>query len=149
MISIINGGGDLTLEYEQWSKIQSIQVMSVATLGRKVSQITNYRDTWNIAIGPHVQLNPQWRLYGAFAFSQAPADIPNHASPVLSLSEGDEYQYVLGANYQYRKDVSLKFGYGLTVAADHSIHSSAGNGLITANGNGKGTINALFFQVTA
>ena len=109
--------------WDNWSQFGEAEVGVVSDPPRSLTTVSNYKDTYHVAIGGQYRLNPEWLLNGGFAYDSSMVSAANRS---LALPVGATYKWGLGANYLMSPKVKLGFSYELSYIGDLSVSQNRG-----------------------
>lgn len=99
---------DLGFEWDQWSRLGTIGIVS-NRLGLPVSNLPlNYKDGSTYSIGADYDAAPNLTLRTGFAYESSPIDFTNRS---VRLPDGDRYIASVGASYRWNERLTLNLAY--------------------------------------
>ncbi|MGH1569866.1 OmpP1/FadL family transporter [Methylobacterium sp. P31] len=99
---------DLGFEWDNWSRLGTIGVVS-NSLGLPVSTLPlNYKDGFLYAIGAEYDASPNLTLRTGFGYETSPIDFRNRS---VRLPDGDRYSVSVGASYRWNERLTLNLAY--------------------------------------
>jgi len=99
---------DLGFEWDQWSRLGTIGIVS-NRLGLPVSNLPlNYKDGYTYSIGAEYDAAPNLTLRTGFAYESSPIDFGNRS---VRLPDGDRYIASVGASYRWNERLTLNLAY--------------------------------------
>jgi long-chain fatty acid transport protein len=132
--------GDLS--WTGWSSIPKIDIMRTSgnLSGQKAQTlVTDFRDTWRIALGANYKLRSDLKLKFGVAYDQTP--VKGADSRLVSLPDNDRTWFSFGGQWQPAKGSALDFGVAYLYIKNDSIHNdqtTSGRGLV--DGTYKGSV---------
>lgn len=127
--------------WDNWSKFGEVEVTVNTANPTSLTTVSNYKDTYHVAIGGQYRLNPEWLLNSGFAYDSSMVSAANRP---LALPVGATYKYGLGANWLVRPTVKLGFSYELSYMGDLSISQNRGPLAGQVNGEFKDSMMHFF-----
>jgi len=127
--------------WDNWSQFGEAEVGVVSDPPRSLTTVSNYKDTYHVAIGGQYRLNPEWLLNGGFAYDSSMVSAANRS---LALPVGATYKWGLGANYLMSPKVKLGFSYELAYIGDMSVSQNRGPLAGQVSGEFKNTMMHFF-----
>lgn len=135
--------GDVS--YTGWSSIDSVAIKRAGTTVQTL--VTDFRDTWRVALGATQQYNSNWKIKYGLAYDQTP--VKNAASRLVSLPDNNRVWLSLGAQWKSGNAAALDFGLSYLFIEDSDIDSNqtlAGRGRVTGSYDGSVVILGLQYS---
>jgi long-chain fatty acid transport protein len=126
--------------WDNWSRFGEVEVGVNTANPTSLTTVSNYNDTYHVAIGGQYRINPEWLLNAGFAYDSS---MVSDANRPLAVPVGATYKYGVGANWLMSPKVKLGFSYELTYAGDLPV--SQNRGLLAGQVNGEFQNVALHF----
>jgi long-chain fatty acid transport protein len=127
--------------WDNWSQFGEVEVTVNTANPTSLTTVSNYKDTYHVAIGGQYRLNPEWLLNSGFAYDSSMVSAANRP---LAIPVGATYKYGLGANWLVRPTVKLGFSYELSYMGDLSISQNRGPLAGQVNGEFKDSMMHFF-----
>lgn len=109
--------------WDNWSKFGDVEVSVNTNNPTSLTTVSNYNDTYHVALGGQYRLNSEWLLNTGFAYDSSMVSAANRQ---LALPVGATYKFGLGADWLVRPTVKLGFSYELSYMGDLSIAQNRG-----------------------
>ena len=109
--------------WDNWSQFGMVEVGVVSDTTRSLTTVSNYKDTYHVAIGGQYRLNPEWLLNGGFAYDSSMVSAANRT---FALPTGATYKFGMGANWLMSPKIKLGFSYELAYVGDMSVSQNRG-----------------------
>jgi len=109
--------------WDNWSQFGMVEVGVVSDTTRSLTTVSNYKDTYHVAIGGQYRLNPEWLLNGGFAYDSSMVSAANRT---FTLPTGATYKFGMGANWLMSPKIKLGFSYELAYVGDMSVSQNRG-----------------------
>ncbi len=113
-----------TVDYTQWHEFKNLILNNVALIGGSTGSVTiheGFRNTWNVALGAHYQMNDQIMWKAGIGFDQTPT---NNTYRNIQLPGGDRFALSVGIQANVSKNAILSAGYTRLFQANAGISSS-------------------------
>jgi len=127
--------------WDNWSQFGEAEVGVVSATTRSLTTVSNYNDTYHVAIGGQYRLNPEWLLNGGFAYDSSMVSAQNRS---LALPVGSTYKFGMGANWLMSPKVKLGFSYELAYIGDMAVSQNRGPLAGQVSGEFKNTMMHFF-----
>lgn len=99
---------NLGFEWDNWSRVGTVPVISQA-LGRAVSGLPfNYKDGYFYSIGGEYDVNERFTARAGFAYEVSPIDVSNRGT---RLPDADRYWVSVGGSYRWNEKLALNLSY--------------------------------------
>ncbi len=124
--------GDLS--WTGWSSIPKVDILRTSgVLNGATAQtlITDFRDTWRVALGANYTLDSTWKLKAGLAYDQTPVKGEN--TRLVSLPDNDRVWLSIGAQYKPNKSTSVDVGATYLYVRDSTINNDQTSASVTAN----------------
>ena len=109
--------------WQEWSKFGETQVTVRSTTTTRLTQDSNFKDTWHIALGAQYRFLENWLWSVGFAYDSSPVD-NNDRTPDLPLDR--QIRYATGLQYDWGENVTLGAAYEYLDAGDAKIDQQGG-----------------------
>jgi len=118
---------DVSYQWTNWSKFQSIDVSFGNPYQPADNVIENYRDTSFVSVGGEYKVNDQLSVRAGAAYDQAPTQ---EIYRDIRLPDSDRYWIALGATYKLTPAIALSGSYQhlffVNANVDHTLVETAG-----------------------
>lgn len=94
-----------------WSSIPKLDIIRTSGVQNGATAqtlMTDFRDTWRVALGATNKVSDQWKIKYGIAYDQTP--VKNDAHRLVSLPDNDRVWFSLGAQYAVSATSSLDLG---------------------------------------
>lgn len=108
-----------------WSSIPKIDIMRTSGVGNGTTAqtlLTDFRDTWRVALGANYKLSDNLKLKFGVAYDQTP--VKGADTRLVSLPDNNRTWFSLGAQWQPAKGSTLDVGATYLYIKDVSIHNN-------------------------
>ena len=120
---------DLGFEWDNWSRVGTVPVISQA-LGRPVSGLPfNYKDGYFYSIGAEYDWNERLTLRTGFAYEVSPIDVANRS---VRLPDADRYWLSVGGSYRWNDKLAFNLAYSHLFIDRAPIRLAPGNAAYVA-----------------
>lgn len=119
-----------------WSSIPKIDVINTITGKVALPLLTDFRDTWRVAVGANYQYTEAVKLKFGMAYDQTP--VKGDATRLVSLPDNDRTWFSFGTQWTPSKGSTLDFGVSYLLVKDAGINN---NQFATGAGRVTGTYN--------
>lgn len=110
--------------WDNWSQFGEVEVALAGSVANpSLTTVSNYNDTYHVAIGGQYRLNPEWLLNGGFAYDSSMVSAANRS---LALPTGATYKFGMGANWLMSPKIKLGFSYELAYMGDMAVSQNRG-----------------------
>lgn len=123
-----------------WSsipKIDLVRTSGVSTGAIAQTLVTDFRDTYRVAVGANYQYSQNVKLKMGLAYDQTP--VKSEINRLVSLPDNDRTQISVGSQYLLGNGSTVDVGVSYLMVADAAINNNqnaAGRGTVTGNYNG-------------
>ncbi len=109
--------------WDNWSRFGDVEVSVNTANPTSLTTVSNYNDTYHVALGGQYRLNPEWLLNTGFAYDSSMVSAANRQ---FAMPVGATYKFGLGADWLVRPNVKLGFSYEWSYIGDLSIAQNRG-----------------------
>lgn len=121
-------------EWDQWSRLGNIGIVSNA-LGVPVTSLPlNYKDGYTYSVGAEYDWSPVLTLRGGVSYEQSPIDFTNRS---VRLPDNDRVGLSVGASYRWSEKLTLNIAYQHLFVDKASILAGAGRDYNVRNALGQ------------
>lgn len=152
IVSVSKMFGDFELlgdvERIGWGSVPKVEIIrSSGASNGQIAQtlVTDFRDTWRVALGGTYRMNSAWKLKTGIAWDQTP--VQSEADRLVSMPDNDRIWLSAGTQWAINKASTLDLGAAYLFIRDSSIdnnQAAAGRGRVT--GSYKGSVLILGVQ---
>jgi long-chain fatty acid transport protein len=109
--------------WQNWSKFGQVGVSLDAATSRSTTVDANFEDTWHVALGARYRVNPLWSVSAGVAYDSSPV---SNSDRSIALPLDRQYRYAVGAQYDWRKDITLGVAFEYMDAGDAPVNQQGG-----------------------
>jgi long-chain fatty acid transport protein len=99
---------NLGFEWDNWSRLKNVGIISAATGGLASTLPLNYKDGYSYAIGAEYDWSPALTVRAGVAYEVSPIDFENRS---VRLPDNDRVNLSVGGNYRWSEKLTLTFAY--------------------------------------
>lgn len=109
--------------WQNWSKFGQVGVSLDAATSKSTTVDANFDDTWHVALGARYRVNPLWSVSAGVAYDSSPV---SNSDRSIALPLDRQYRYAVGAQYDWRKDITLGVAFEYMDAGDAPVNQQGG-----------------------
>jgi len=127
------------LAWTGWSSIPKLDLVRTTTGQPAQTLITDFQDTWRVAVGANYQYQPDLVLKFGVAYDQTP--VKGASTRLVSLPDADRTQVSAGAQWKLNGGATFDLGLAYLVFADAPINNNQTSANPQIN---RGTVNGSY-----
>lgn len=110
-----------------WSSVPKIDIVYTSGVQQgKIGQtlITDFRDSWRVALGASYSVNESWKIKSGIAWDQTPVKSAEYR--MVSMPDNDRYWVSLGTQYKPNKSSRFDIGAAYLFIRDSKVNNYQG-----------------------
>jgi len=111
------------VNWQEWSRFGKVDVQINTSDPRSLTVVSDYNDTWQVALGVQYRYLPKWTFTGGISYDSSAVDDDKRT---VTVPMGETWGFALGAQYAVNPNLTLGASYALAWLGDMSVNQPGG-----------------------
>ena len=111
------------VNWQEWSRFGKVDVQINTSDPRSLTVVSDYNDTWQVALGVQYRYLPTWTFTGGISYDSSAVDDDKRT---VTVPMGETWGFALGTQYAVNPNLTLGASYALAWLGDMSVNQPGG-----------------------